>query len=1010
MPWVQGHGAGGAEVDIAQAQYQVSGREQDVADFFTGWQAVDALHEVDVVGQPGGGVADRLAVFVHRLQGGAVFEGHGQVDDPAADFQFVCRRQGGFQVQQVLHQRRLGQDASIVPQLQGAHAGGEFQQAVGLHVGDGFHQGVDAQAAAEVHHVGAVFQQDVLVAGLSVSNFRAAVGFFQMGKDGGGKAVNRGQVRLHQIHHRRCHQALDGQFLALGEFHGGVVINGHEPDGVAGFYLADFPQFRLGNGHRAHKAAQAGAVFGQNHGHVTGEVDGADGVFAVVDIGRVQARFAAVGPGKLGLGAVQADAQAVGVVVHFPVLLEELLDGRFREEIGRTMGAIEHADFPVVRIVGDQVRVCRCGIVCRCCGGAGRQRSLADAEHIAGAQGPAAVAAELAEGEGGTAAEIHRYIEPAAYGEVGATALDGLTHRQNLAGFHGDGFPELHRFVIQGGFGERTGQGDDGILVELQAGADEGGFQAGGFVVVADDTVGDAEGIIVHGATGRHADVPVAHAAGVVLHGGVGAGFDHFRHGGFELEALQRPGGDNAIGKAWLGHHLAQVIQVGGNAHQPGFRQGGFQFGQGLVPVFAMDNQLGNHGVVVGGDFAAVFHPGIHPHIVFRPVHVGQLARRGLEVLQRILGVDTHFHGRAVQLRLEIRQVRAFAGGDLQHPLDQVQTGDRLGDRVLNLQAGIHFQEIELVPVGVVDVFHGTGGAVIHRLPKGDGRIQHFLAGVGRQVRGRGFFHHFLVPALQGAVPFAQGNHIACAIAEHLHFHMAGPGDEALQEHAAVVEETLALAAHGFKGIPEFAFAVAAGEADAATAGGAFQHHRVAKSVGGLQSFLEILQQTAARCQGHTGSFRQFPGPVLQAELAHLVGGGADKGNTIGLAGLGKVGVLGKKAIPRNNRLGAGVLGGRQNLGLVEVGFAGAVTGQGDRFIGQGHMQAMAILVGIDSNTANAHGLEGANGADRDFAPVGDQYFAKHDGGSPYALPDLRAAMYARQPPNSVTSRAPSKP
>ena len=181
MPWVQWHGTGRAQVNVAKTEHQIAGREQDVADGLAAGQAVDALHEVDVVGQPGCGIAHGLAVLVHRFEGGAVFEGHGQVDNPAADFQFVRGWQGGFQVQQVLHQRRLRQDAGIVSQLQRAHAGGEFQQAVGLQVGDGFHQGVDAQAEPQVHHVGAVFQQDVLVAGLAIGDLRSTVGFFQMG-------------------------------------------------------------------------------------------------------------------------------------------------------------------------------------------------------------------------------------------------------------------------------------------------------------------------------------------------------------------------------------------------------------------------------------------------------------------------------------------------------------------------------------------------------------------------------------------------------------------------------------------------------------------------------------------------------------------------------------------------------------------------------------------------------------------------------------------------------------
>ena len=60
----------------------------------------------------------------------------------------------------------------------------------------------------------------------------------------------------------------------------------------------------------------------------------------------------------------------------------------------------------------------------------------------------------------------------------------------------------------------------------------------------------------------------------------------------------------------------------------------------------------------------------------------------------------------------------ALAGSQPHHPLHQVHAGDFLGNTVLDLQAGIHFQEIERAGPGIVHVLHGAGGAVTDRLPE----------------------------------------------------------------------------------------------------------------------------------------------------------------------------------------------------------------------------------------------------------------------------------------------------
>ena len=133
----------------------------------------------------------------------------------------------------------------------------------------------------------------------------------------------------------------------------------------------------------------------------------------------------------------------------------------------------------------------------------------------------------------------------------------------------------------------------------------------------------------------------------------------------------------------------------------------------------------------------------------------------------------------------------------------------------------------------------------------------HACADVLGEPGSRCFFNHFLVPALGGTVSLAEGQNLAFAIAKQLHFHMAGMFHKFFQEHAVVAEVVLAQALDRLEALAQIVRAIAAGHANAATAGGAFEHHRVADGVGGFQCFFQIGQQASAREQWHTGAFRQ---------------------------------------------------------------------------------------------------------------------------------------------------------
>jgi hypothetical protein len=84
---------------------------------------------------------------------------------------------------------------------------------------------------------------------------------------------------------------------------------------------------------------------------------------------------------------------------------------------------------------------------------------------------------------------------------------------------------------------------------------------------------------------------------------------DHAQARGHELDRVEHAGGDLAAGEG-LERHLAQPAQVGFDAIDPRGRQRLLHGRDGGLARGAMDNQLGEHGIVPGADLAAGHDPG----------------------------------------------------------------------------------------------------------------------------------------------------------------------------------------------------------------------------------------------------------------------------------------------------------------------------------------------------------------------------------------------------------------
>ena len=148
----------------------------------------------------------------------------------------------------------------------------------------------------------------------------------------------------------------------------------------------------------------------------------------------------------------------------------------------------------------------------------------------------------------------------------------------------------------------------------------------------------------------------------------------------------------------------------------------------------------------------------------------------------------------AFQLDAILRQIERLASGGKDHRLDEVDAGDQLGHRMLDLKTGVHLQEVEaLVLPG--DELDGASGIVTNGPGQGDGLLAHRLAGrFVEQWRWR-LFHDLLVAALDRAFPLAEVEDGAVLVAEHLDLDVPRVFDEFLDEDAIIAERGFGLRA-----------------------------------------------------------------------------------------------------------------------------------------------------------------------------------------------------------------------
>src|SRR5262245_14303860 len=171
---------------------------------------------------------------------------------------------------------------------------------------------------------------------------------------------------------------------------------------------------------------------------------------------------------------------------------------------------------------------------------------------------------------------------------------------------------------------------------------------------------------------------------------------------------------------------------------------------------------------------------------------VKDLAGRGAEG-NRVLGIYAALDGVPVELHVALFDGKRAAGGNADLFENQIDVGDHLGHRMLDLNAGVHLNEIEFAVF--IEKLDGTDPEIADLA---HGFRNRFADRIARACvkRGRGaFLPDLLVAALQGAIALAQVNRLTLAVTKNLDFDVTRSLEISLNVDGIVTESGLGLGA-----------------------------------------------------------------------------------------------------------------------------------------------------------------------------------------------------------------------
>src|SRR5215468_2014298 len=160
-------------------------------------------------------------------------------------------------------------------------------------------------------------------------------------------------------------------------------------------------------------------------------------------------------------------------------------------------------------------------------------------------------------------------------------------------------------------------------------------------------------------------------------------------------------------------------------------------------------------------------------------MQVDDAADRRQKAALGIFGVNACLYRVAADLELVLGEGQWLARSDAQLPFDQIEPGDHLGHGMLDLQARVHFHEVEGASI-ISCVFDNeldrTRADVADRPCRRYRGGAHGTTAFTRHSRSWRLLEDLLMPALHRAVAFEQVDAVSVRVGKDLHLDMTGRG------------------------------------------------------------------------------------------------------------------------------------------------------------------------------------------------------------------------------------------
>src|SRR5579875_884355 len=263
----------------------------------------------------------------------------------------------------------------------------------------------------------------------------------------------------------------------------------------------------------------------------------------------------------------------------------------------------------------------------------------------------------------------------------------------------------------------------------------------------------------------------------------------------------------------------------------------------------------------------------------------------GTEIIVCIFRRDTALYGMSAKLNLVLLYPQRQAGCDTNLLFYQIGTGDKFSDRVLDLQAGIHFHEIVTVRL-VHQEFERASVAIANLHDRIDSLLANFGAQFRRQVWAGRFFEHFLIATLARAIALAQMDAMPEIIDQHLDLDMACLRQVALKVDPIVAESLAGLVLCKRKRALKILLALHQTDTASTTASSSLEHQGKADEMRCLDGLVQRAQDRRTRQHRHAHLSHSFGCCNVNAHIWHGIGGLANKRNVSVRADFGETGVL----------------------------------------------------------------------------------------------------------------------